>query len=259
MKKPTSPVVYFFRGLNSRGDEILRIGPMGFGTYSHRIINSLSPTTVLNVVGLGRGSVEEMGENAYKFLKNDSLFNSFDRPVHFFGHSMGGLVARYLAHKKDICERIESIVTVGTPHLGLPAAVPNDQGKPMKLIRRIIEADLKDNSQYYQSCRPQNMRQFNQDFPNVDGVFYGSLVGKVRREHLPISLRIIDSEYNQEASDGMVPESSQIWGQHLGTYRLDHLEQIGLCQDFNPLRRLEFNLEFRRFCRKLSDYWSSFS
>ena len=123
----SSPVIYFFRGLNSAGDEILRLGPVPFGPYSKRLLKALPQLTCINVEGLGRGSIEEMGEKAFGFLKQDALFHILDRPIHFFGHSMGGLIARYLVHDQEIRERVTSVVTLGTPHRGLPAAVPKDQ------------------------------------------------------------------------------------------------------------------------------------
>ncbi len=257
-RKPSAPVIYFFRGLNSCGDEILRLGPLPVGPYSKRILKALPHLSCINVEGLGRGSIEEMGERAAEFLKQDALFHTLDRPVHFFGHSMGGLIARYLIHKPEIRERVTSVVSLGTPHHGLPAAVPKDQSQTMKLIRRVIDNNVEDRSTYYSSCRPDSMLDFNRKYPDVDGVFYASAIGVVSREFLPLSLRIVDKEYNEGPSDGVVPETSQIWGQDLGKFRLDHLEQIGLCQDINPLKRLSFSLEFRRLCETLTDYWHSF-
>lgn len=240
------------------GDEVLRLGPIPFGPYSKRILKALPHLSCVNVEGLGRGSIEEMGERAVEFLKKDTLFHALDRPVHFFGHSMGGLIARYLVHNPEIRARVSSIITVGTPHHGLPAAIPKDQSRTMKLIRKIIDNDVEDRSEYYASCRPESMTEFNRKYPDVEGVFYASALGVVKRDYLPLTLRVVDIEYNNGPSDGIVPEVSQIWGQDLGKFRLDHLEQIGLCQDLNPLQRLSFRLEFRRLCETLTDYWHSF-
>jgi len=257
-RKSSSPVVYFLRGLNSLGDEILRLGPVGFGPYSARLLRALHHVTAINVEGLGRGSIEEMGERAVEFLLKDPIFHTLDRPVHLLGHSMGGVVARYLAHNPEVRKRISSIVTIGTPHLGLPAAVPRDQGRAMKVIRRLVESNVNDQSSYYTHLRPDDMQEFNRRFPDVEGVFYASLLGVVPRPKLPLTLRVVDSEYNDGPSDGLVPEASQIWGQHLGKFHLDHLEQIGLCQDISPLKRYHFRREFHRLCETLTDYWHSF-
>ena len=102
------------------------------------------------------------------------------------------------------------------------------------------------------------MIEFNRKYPDVEGIFYASAVGVVGRNQMPLSLRILDQEYNEGPSDGVIPEESQIWGQDLGKFQLDHLEQIGLCQDFHPIKRLSFHLEFRRLCETLTDYWHSF-
>lgn len=45
-----------------------------------------------------------------------------DRPIHFVGHSMGGLIARiYLEEHSD--PRLKRIVTIGTPHHGAEKAI----------------------------------------------------------------------------------------------------------------------------------------
>jgi pimeloyl-ACP methyl ester carboxylesterase len=46
--------------------------------------------------------------------------------VVLIGHSMGGLVARYAALGDRTVTRIARIITLGTPHLGTPAADPAD-------------------------------------------------------------------------------------------------------------------------------------
>lgn len=49
----------------------------------------------------------------------DQIVQAFgDEPVHLIGHSMGGLDARRLAADESWRERILSITTIGTPHLG---------------------------------------------------------------------------------------------------------------------------------------------
>lgn len=221
-------------------------------------MRALPDVTTINVEGLGRGSVEEMGEAARPFFKQDLLFHSLDRPVHFVGHSMGGIVARYLLHQPEFRDRVSSLVTLGTPHLGLQAAHAKDVSRRMRLLRRLFEVDFDDQSHYYISCRTENMLKFNAQYPDLAGILYASALGVVKRPHLPLTLKIVDAEYNSEISDGLVPESSQNWGQSLGRFHLDHLEQIGLCQDFNPIRRAHFNFEFRRLCETLSTYWHSF-
>ena len=43
--------------------------------------------------------------------------------VDVVGHSMGGLIAAYLLKRLDCGRRIRRVVTLGTPHLGAPAAL----------------------------------------------------------------------------------------------------------------------------------------
>ncbi|MGY1602664.1 esterase/lipase family protein [Geodermatophilus sp. SYSU D00815] len=53
--------------------------------------------------------------------------------VHVVGHSLGGLIARYLVQRLDGDRRIESLVTLGTPHQGSLWA----QVVPTPLIRQL--------------------------------------------------------------------------------------------------------------------------
>jgi triacylglycerol lipase len=53
--------------------------------------------------------------------------------VHVVGHSLGGLVARYLVQRLDGDRRVESLVTLGTPHGGTRWA----QVLPTPLVRQL--------------------------------------------------------------------------------------------------------------------------
>jgi triacylglycerol lipase len=60
-------------------------------------------------------------------------------PVHLFGHSMGGLDARQLLADPDWSERVLSLTTIGTPHLGsaLADAARVRVGRVYRLLRRM--------------------------------------------------------------------------------------------------------------------------
>lgn len=50
------------------------------------------------------------------------LERSSGRPVHVIGHSMGGLVARYLVQQAGGADYARTVITLGTPHHGTPTA-----------------------------------------------------------------------------------------------------------------------------------------
>jgi pimeloyl-ACP methyl ester carboxylesterase len=53
--------------------------------------------------------------------------------VHVVGHSLGGLVARYLVQRLGGDERVQSLVTLGTPHAGTRLA----RALPTPLVRQL--------------------------------------------------------------------------------------------------------------------------
>jgi hypothetical protein len=65
--------------------------------------------------------------------------------VHVVGHSLGGLVARYLVQRLDGDERIDSLVTLGTPHAGtlwahmLPTPLVRQLRPGSSLIRELAQ------------------------------------------------------------------------------------------------------------------------
>ncbi|MFM9135584.1 MAG: alpha/beta fold hydrolase [bacterium] len=60
--------------------------------------------------------------------------------VHVIGHSMGGLIGRYLVQRLDGDERVHTVVTLGTPHSGtLPAhLVPHPVARQMRTDGDIV-------------------------------------------------------------------------------------------------------------------------
>src|SRR5260370_20375758 len=59
-------------------------------------------------------------------------------PVHLFGHSMGGLDARYMISRLGMGQRVLSLVTLGTPHRGTTFA---DWG--IRRLERLVKPALK--------------------------------------------------------------------------------------------------------------------
>jgi pimeloyl-ACP methyl ester carboxylesterase len=65
--------------------------------------------------------------------------------VHVVGHSLGGLVARYLVQRLDGDRRVESLVTLGTPHAGtrlahvLPTPLVRQLRPGSPLLRELAE------------------------------------------------------------------------------------------------------------------------
>jgi hypothetical protein len=75
------------------------------------------------------------------------------------------------------------------------------------------------------------LEQFNRDVVDAPGVHYACVVGGIRDDATPIGLAIAPIHaYLRRvagANDGLVPMSSQYWGETLAEIEADHFAQIG--------------------------------
>jgi pimeloyl-ACP methyl ester carboxylesterase len=148
------------------------------------------------------------------------------RKVNLLGHSQGGMDARVLVSGLGYADRVASVTTVATPHLGTPLLVDD-------------LASVQDFGVEYMT------QTFNPAYPDAPGVPYfswsarscGALDFDCQRAqggevvdalltvfHASLSLRVGDN-------DGFVPTASMVWGEHLGVLPADHLDEIGQIAD----------------------------
>jgi triacylglycerol lipase len=144
-------------------------------------------------------------------------------------HSLGGLDARYALAHLGLAARVRSLVTVGTPHRGSPLANLTDRG-PLAVARRTLAA-LGISLDALDWLSTSELASFNRDIPDVAGVRYASVVGGIRDARTPVALPIAASHaYLRRVTgpnDGLVPMSSQYWGETLAEIEADHFAQIG--------------------------------
>jgi triacylglycerol lipase len=149
--------------------------------------------------------------------------------IDLVAHSLGGLDARYALAHLGLASRVRSLVTVGTPHRGSPLANLTDAG-PLAVARRTI-ARLGISLDALDWLSTSELATFNRDIPDVAGVRYASVVGGIRDARTPVPLPIAASHaYLRRAggaNDGLVPMSSQYWGETLAEIEADHFAQIG--------------------------------
>jgi triacylglycerol lipase len=149
--------------------------------------------------------------------------------VDLIAHSLGGLDARYALAKLGLASRVRSLVTVGTPHRGSPIADLMLKGPldwPRKLVHAIgIPMDA------VEWLSTQAMAKFNDEITNVPGVRYASVVGGIRsaRTRVPLVIKAAHRYMRRTsgANDGLVPMSSQYWGETLAEIEADHFAQVG--------------------------------
>jgi triacylglycerol lipase len=140
------------------------------------------------------------------------------------GHSMGGLDCRYYTHALDHEERVDAVITLGTPHRGSPIAnwALDSWSMRARLARLLDRGALRE-------LTPEVAAAFNEHVPDVEGVRYVSVTASRPPAELPPVLRgfgrILQSA--EGLNDGMVSVASQRWGERRIKVRADHFELVG--------------------------------
>jgi triacylglycerol lipase len=156
------------------------------------------------------------------------------RRVNLVAHSMGGLDARYALARLGLSGQVASLTTIGTPHLGTPLA---DMGTALPgrgVLAALRRAGM--NVDAIDDLTTERMLEFNRAVPDARGVLYGSVVGApaARREVSPVLVPTwLWLSATTGANDGIVPASSQRWGEVLREIAADHLAQIGWSRRFD--------------------------
>ena len=158
-----------------------------------------------------------------------------DRRVNVVAHSMGGLDARFAIAKLGLADRIASLTTIGTPHLGTPVADLGEGLADLAGLLGVLE-HLGMQVGAFRDLTTARMAEFNAAVRDVPGVAYSSVVGVARRRRdvlpvlLPAFLWLSD---RAGESDGLVPAGSQRWGEVVAEIEADHLAQIGWSRRFD--------------------------
>ncbi len=161
------------------------------------------------------------------------------KKVNIIAHSMGGLDARYAIAKLGLADRVVSLVTIGTPHLGTPVA---DLGARLSellrlksLLGRVVDVDA------FYDLTTDRMERFNREIVDASGVVYGSVVARVERARAHPLLWPTHTYLSERAgdNDGIVPLASQRWGEVLHEIEADHWAQIGWSPGFDTLALYE--------------------
>lgn len=163
--------------------------------------------------------------------------------VHIIAHSMGGLDARRMIVEHEMAEKVASLTTIGTPHLGTSLAdwgMRHQGHEILNLLGGIIDiggfADLTTDK-----CRAFN--EFAQATEAANDVAYQTYASFEQQNKIFAPLQLswqIISDAEQE-NDGLVPRSSQRWTEVLmsvnGTRKTvrqhdfpvsaDHLNEVG--------------------------------
>ena len=159
--------------------------------------------------------------------------------VNIIAHSMGGLDARYAISHLGIGHRVASLITIGTPHRGTPLADIGTRLSDRFGLKSILRAAGIDVGGFY-DITTRKARDFNTGVRNVGGVRYGCVVANVRgTDGGPGDLHPLlrpGHRYLEERdgpNDGLIPTSSQVWGEVIDEIDADHWAQIGWSKHFD--------------------------
>lgn len=190
--------------------------------------------------------------------------------VHIIGHSMGGLDARYMIARLGMAERVASLTTVGTPHLGTSLAdwgLTHANHRLIQRLRRVIDLEG------FLALTPAACRAFNESAEAAEAanqVFYQTYAGSEPRRRIFTPFKMTwDIIHRAEGdNDGLVSHASQMWVAELRGARgrvkkivrhdfpvpADHLNEVGWC-DIGALNLRGTPLT--RLVKAVNDYESS--
>ncbi len=131
--------------------------------------------------------------------------------------------------------RVGALVTVGTPHRGTPLAdLSADLASRLGLERALAAGGV--SLEAFRDLTTERMARFNEEAPDARGVAYASVVGVVRRKRRTHPLLVpgyVWMKGRWGPNDGVVPASSQRWGEVLAEVEADHWAQIGWSRSFD--------------------------
>jgi triacylglycerol esterase/lipase EstA (alpha/beta hydrolase family) len=216
--------------------------------------------------------VTEVAPNDLIDQRARQLWDQIDRigqKVHIIGHSMGGLDSRFLLSPEglDKSERIVSLTTLSTPHLGSPVAdfiidkceifkdldidpltkalpkLDRVTKKIMKAMKRerevwryLVEL-LNFSTKGMENLTTTHLKQFNQEYPDAPEVRYRSYAGVSgpnEEDYLPpimyITWAIVFLNKDVDTggrNDGLVAANAAQWGDFRGEIPADHFKLVG--------------------------------
>jgi len=156
--------------------------------------------------------------------------------VNIIAHSMGGLDARLAIASHGLAERVASLTTIGTPHHGTPLSDMASALGEWSTVRRSLRAvGVHVDGMYDVSTLC--MREFNRVVLDSPDVVYGSVVGAVNLDAGGVhALLATCHRYllrRVGPNDGVVPATSQLWGEPLDEVDADHWAQVGWFSRFD--------------------------
>lgn len=198
---------------------------------------------------------------------NETLAETGAAKVHIVGHSMGGLDARHMIVDKGMAEKVASLTTIGTPHLGTILAdqvIGHGGFMLMDLLRPVLNLDGFGDLTVA-ACESFNRRAEDSEARNK--VVYRTYASAedLLQVFAPLGPSWIFIRDHEGRNDGLVPFKSQQWQKELiatdGTRKpvhqkefplpADHLNQVGW---WDPQEAINPKLMFTSIGKQIAEY-----
>jgi triacylglycerol lipase len=211
------------------------------GAGNRVLLARLSPT----------GGVADRAAQLKGFLDREAP----GEPVHVFGHSMGGLDARYMISRLGMAARVLTLTTLGTPHRGSSFA---DWGlyRFGRVLKPVLDFLYVPHHAFY-DLTTSRCRAFNEAVPDAPGVRYFSVAGRLEggwcNPRWQLSRPIVTRA--EGPNDGIVSVASAAYGESTEVWDGDHLSLVNW---LSPLPQLQGGCRDRRanygaLLRRLAD------
>ncbi|MEK6579612.1 MAG: hypothetical protein AABZ55_10335 [Bdellovibrionota bacterium] len=144
-------------------------------------------------------------------------------------HSQGGLDARFALRSLKL-GGVRGLITIGTPHQGTSLADWVIQQKSHRSfyywVTKTFGYDL-GALPFLGEMTSTFLKKHADRFSPVAGIDYFSARGRCQT-HCHFGFKLLKWITGAPDGDGIVPWASQIWGQDIGEYDLDHIQEVGV-------------------------------
>ena len=147
--------------------------------------------------------------------------------VNIIAHSKGGLDCRYAISKLGMSDKVASLTTVNTPHMGclfadcllekIPSSVRNKVADTYNSALKIFGEPNPDFLAAVNDLTESRCKQLNSEMPAPQEVYcqsIGSVMAKAASGKFPLNLSYRLVKYFSGENDGLVSETSFKWGEN---------------------------------------------
>ncbi len=182
-------------------------------------------------------SIKTRGQQLGQFIVRMQIARG--ERVHVIAHSMGGLDMRHaLANVPGVKDRVSSLVTIGTPHLGstVADAVKAGTGPIFDAVPRFVKEAL---TAGLSDLTTAGVASFNSETDHVPGPRYIAIAGNAAlggNELLLFRVAAAVGEQTREINDGVVTRRSALPDryEHFDDWPVDHAGEVGWVMPLAP-------------------------